>query len=124
MTTLADRQRRSDAAAVRAAAAVLRGRGQRATPGRWRPESAPDGTTRLVTRDPGPGTTSEVATLAGMWAPTTAAYLELVSPQIAYVIAEAFDRLEPLITRGELPTRVQAAIVTAATEINRIATNA
>jgi hypothetical protein len=115
----AEHARKKAALEVRTAAETLRSRGRRAAPGRWISEPAPDNTTRLVSRDGDP--TTEVAVLTGPWAPTTALYLMLMVPDIAYRIAELMTRSETLIRQGHMPSSLRDAVVDVAHAINGLA---
>jgi hypothetical protein len=85
----------------------LRELGRRAAPGVWQAAPGEGGTIRLLARED-----QEIAVLAGMWAPGTARYLTTMAPDTAYLLAELMWLTESMVRKGELPSRVQTALVT------------
>ncbi|WP_132125604.1 hypothetical protein [Actinocrispum wychmicini] len=91
--------------AVRQASDRLRELGRNAAPGVWRAVPAVDGVIHVLGRDE-----QLVATLGGVWASGTAAYLTALAPDTAFLLAEMLWRGSPLIRRGAMPSPVRDAL--------------
>ena len=96
---------------IRVASDRLRELGRQAAPGVWL--AAQDGDTVRLTAREG----QEIAVLTGLWAPGTARYLTAVGPNTAYLIAELMWLSESVVRKGEMPSRLQTAMLTLAQAI-------
>jgi hypothetical protein len=90
---------------IRLAADQVRNLARNAAPGAWQVAYGID-TVRLLALEG-----QEVAVLSGMWAPGTAKYLATVGPNTAYLVAELLWLSESLVRKGEMPSRVQTAML-------------
>jgi hypothetical protein len=114
-----ERECRRAAADIRAASDRLRELGRKAAPGVWRALPADGDTVRMTSRDD-----QEIAVLSGIWAPGNANYLTVVAPDTAYLVAELMWLSESVVRKGEMPFRLQAAMLTLAAAIPAESTQA
>jgi hypothetical protein len=105
-------ERKRAARDIRMASDQLRELGRQAAPGVWQGAPGERGTIRLLAREE-----QEIAVLTGIWAPGTARYLTTMAPDTSYLLAELMWLTESMVRKGELPSRVQTALVTLAQAI-------
>jgi hypothetical protein len=97
---------------IRAASDRLREFGRKAAPGVWQVVPSEGDTIRITSRED-----QEIAVLSGIWAPGNARYLTAVAPDTAFLVAELMWLSESVIRKGEMPTRLHAALLTLAEAI-------
>ena len=75
----------------------------------WRAVPGDGGAIHLLGRED-----QEVAVLTGLWASGTANYLTAMAPNTAYLVAELMWLSESVVRKGEMPARLQTAMLTLA----------